>query len=128
MEHYNWGLPIAIDLFTAGMGAAAFMVAVVADLKSNKKFDSVRFTGAIIAPWPVILGVLLLIVDLGKPLRFWEMMLRRGEGLSLEAPYLMFNGGSTMSVPLKNFPSSRICLTMPINCMESMSNTPLAWG
>lgn len=97
MEYYNWGLPVAIDLFAAGMGAAAFIVAVMADLAGAKKYTRIRLTGAFIAPWPVILGVLLLVVDLGNPHRFWEMILRRGEGLSLAPPYLMFNIGSTMS-------------------------------
>jgi polysulfide reductase chain C len=56
------------------MGAAAFLVAVMADLAGSKKFTSIRLTGAIIAPWPAILGVLLLVVDLGQPLRFWRML------------------------------------------------------
>jgi polysulfide reductase chain C len=73
------------------------MVAVVAGLTGNKKYGSVRLTGAIIAPWPAILGVLLLVLDLGNPQRFWEMILRRGHGLSLAPPYLMFNPGSVMS-------------------------------
>ena len=97
MVHHDWGLPVAIDLFAAGMGAAAFMVAVMADLAGSKKFTSIRLTGAIIAPWPAILGVLLLVVDLGRPLRFWEMILKRGEGLSITPPYIMFNPGSAMS-------------------------------
>lgn len=97
MVHHDWGLPVAIDLFAAGMGAAAFLVAVMADLAGSKKFTSIRLTGAIIAPWPAILGVLLLVVDLGRPLRFWEMILKRGEGLSIAPPYLMFNPGSAMS-------------------------------
>lgn len=101
MEHFDWGLPVAIDLFAAGMGAAAFLVAVMADFAGSKKFTSIRLTGAIIAPWPAILGVLLLIVDLGRPLRFWEMILKRGVGYgiapSLAPPYLMFNPGSAMS-------------------------------
>jgi polysulfide reductase chain C len=97
MVHHDWGLPVAIDLFAAGMGAAAFMVAVMADLAGSKKFTSIRLTGAIIAPWPAILGVLLLVVDLGQPLRFWEMILKRGEGLSIIPPFIMFNHGSAMS-------------------------------
>lgn len=97
MVHHDWGLPVAIDLFAAGMGAAAFLVAVMADLAGSKKFTSIRLTGAIIAPWPAILGVLLLVVDLGRPLRFWEMILKRGDGLSIAPPYLMFNPGSAMS-------------------------------
>ena len=59
MEHLNWGLPVALDLFLAGMGAAAFMLAVMADFAGGRRYRSVSITGAAIAPWPVILGVLL---------------------------------------------------------------------
>jgi len=92
MEHYNWGLPVAIDLFCAGLGAGAFMLAVMAQLADDKKYRAVSITGALLAPWPVILGVLLLVVDLGKPLRFWEMLIRVGPGV------LMFSPTSVMSI------------------------------
>ena len=92
MEHLNWGLPVAIDLFAAGLGAAVYMLAVMAQLAGGRRYRAVTITGALIAPWPVMLGVLLLVVDLGNPLRFWEMILRRGEG------FLMFNPTSTMSI------------------------------
>jgi polysulfide reductase chain C len=90
--HVNWGIPVAFDLFFAGLGAGAFILAVVAQLAGDRKNRAISLTGAIIAPWPVILGVLLLVVDLGKPLRFWEMLLRVGDG------FLMFNPGSVMSI------------------------------
>jgi len=96
--HLNWGIPVALDLFLAALGAGAFMLAVIADLAGGRRYRLITSTGAFIAPWPVICGVLLLVVDLGRPLRFWEMLLRRGEGLTLAAPYLMFNPGSTMSI------------------------------
>ena len=97
MEQYDWGLPLAINLFAAGLGAAMYMVAVAANLAGGRKYRRISTTGALIAPWPVILGVILLIVDLGKPGRFWEMMLRRShETLGIEG--IMFNASSTMSL------------------------------
>lgn len=97
MEHYNWGVPVAVDLFAAALGGAAFMIAAMSDLANGKKYRTVSTVAAFIAPWPAILGVLLLVVDLGNPLRFWEMVLRRGVGFNLTSPYLMFNSSSTMS-------------------------------
>jgi polysulfide reductase chain C len=100
MEHHvSWELPVALDLFLAAMGAGAFLLAVAMDYAGGRKYRTVSTVGAFVAPWPAIVGVLLLVVDLGKPLRFWEMMLRRdgGGALTLESPYLMFNAGSTMS-------------------------------
>ena len=130
MEHFDWGLPVAIDLFAAGMGAAAFMVAVMADLAGSKKFTSIRLTGAIIAPWPAILGVLLLVVDLGRPLRFWEMILKRGAGVGiapgLEAPYLMFNPGSAMS--WGTWILSLFVIISLIYLVISIIAIPFSWG
>lgn len=91
MEH-SWGLPVALDLFFAGVGAGAFVLAVVAQLVDDRRYRAVSLTGALIAPWPVILGVLLLLADLGKPMRFWELLFRSGPG------FLMFNITSTMSI------------------------------
>lgn len=97
MEHVNWGIPVAIDLFTAGLGAAMFMVAAVANIAGGRKYRRISTTGAFFAPGLVLLGVILLIVDLGRPLRFWEMIFRRShETLGIES--LMLNMGSTMSV------------------------------
>lgn len=94
--HLNWGLPVAIDLFCAGLGAGALLLAVVAQLANDRKYRAVSITGAFIAPWPVICGVLLLVVDLGRPLRFWEMVIRR-EGPGVLGIF-MFNPLSTMSI------------------------------
>jgi polysulfide reductase chain C len=100
MEHHiSWELPVALDLFLAAMGAGAFLLAVAMEFAGGRKYRAASTVGALIAPWPAILGVLLLVLDLGKPLRFWEMMLRRdgGGALTLESPFVMFNPGSTMS-------------------------------
>ena len=93
MEHHiSWGIPVAFDLFLAGLGAGALLLAVAADLFGPKRYQTIMRTGAIIAPWPVLLGVILLVVDLGNPLRFWEFLLRKGPGI------LMFNPDSVMSI------------------------------
>jgi formate-dependent nitrite reductase membrane component NrfD len=92
MEHISWGIAIAFALFLAGLGAGAYIVAVMADLFGKKRYQKITRVGALAAPWPVILGVLLLVIDLGKPLRFWEFLLRRGPG------FLMFNRTSVMSI------------------------------
>ncbi len=98
MEHINWGLSVSVYLFMAGMGAASFLVAVIADLAGGERYARVRFAGSLIAPWPVMAGMLLLAAELGSPSRFWEMVLRRGEGFSLAPPYIMLNPGSPMSL------------------------------
>ena len=56
MVEHNWGIPVAIDLFAAALGAGAFMLAVVADLAGGRRNRTVSAIGALIAPWPVICG------------------------------------------------------------------------
>ena len=92
MEHIIWGIPVALDLFLAGLGAGALFLAIAADLFGGRRYEKITRTGAIIAPWPVIMGVVLLVVDLGQPLRFWELLFRRGPG------FLMVNLSSVMSI------------------------------
>jgi polysulfide reductase chain C len=89
--HHVWGLPVALDLFFAGLGAGLFLVAVMADLFGGERYRGVRRVGGVLAPWPVLLGVLLLVVDLGNPQRFWEFVLRAGPG------FLIFRPSSVMS-------------------------------
>ena len=92
MEHIIWGVPVALDLFLAGLGAGALFLAVAADLFGGRRYEKITRTGAVIAPWPVLLGVVLLVIDLGRPLRFWELLFRRGPG------FLMVNLSSVMSI------------------------------
>lgn len=92
MEHIIWGIPVAFDLFLAGLGAGALLLAIAADLFGGRRYERITRTGAVIAPLPVIVGVILLVIDLGRPLRFWEFLFRRGPG------FLMVNLGSVMSI------------------------------
>ena len=36
--HHVWGLPVALDLFFAGLGAGLFLVAVMADLFGGDRY------------------------------------------------------------------------------------------
>ncbi|MBN1671934.1 MAG: polysulfide reductase NrfD [Kiritimatiellae bacterium] len=120
MEHYNWGLPVAIDLFCAGLGAGAFMLAVMAQLAGDRRYRSVSLAGALLAPWPVILGVLLLVVDLGRPFRFWEMLLRRGPGL------IMLSPTSTMSIG--SWLLTIFVILSLVYLLVSLVTIPFPWG
>ena len=92
MEHVNWGIPVAFDLFLAGLGAGALLVATAADLFGGRRYEKITRTGAALAPLPVIVGVILLVLDLGQPGRFLEFLFRRGPG------FLMVNLNSVMSI------------------------------
>ncbi len=67
----NWGLPVVIYLFLAGLGAGTFTVSASIFLRGggggfgNGHFRVARF-GAFAAPPPVIVGCFLLIFELGS--------------------------------------------------------------
>ena len=52
----------------------------------------------------------------------------KGSANGLAAAPMKICGRPSISAPLRNLPSSRICRTMPISWVESMSKTPLAMG
>lgn len=77
MAQYNeiyWPWPIAIYLFLAGLSAGAAMVAVV--LKWQGKTGANYKSAALLAPIAIIIGLGLLVLDLGKPLNFYWILLK----------------------------------------------------
>lgn len=70
-----WGGLIAIYLFLAGIAAGAFLAAALTDLFGKNKYPGVIKAGATIPPVTIIIGLLLLIFDLGRPLHFWKLLL-----------------------------------------------------
>jgi polysulfide reductase chain C len=75
----NWPWPIAIYLFLAGMSAGSIMVSLLVKWNRHETnnpniWDAIVKSGAVLAPTAIILGLLLLIVDLGKPLHFYLLL------------------------------------------------------
>ena len=72
-----WGWEIAVYLFLAGLSAGALISAILVKWRSNlsQGYDGIMKAGAVIALPAISLGLALLIVDLGKPLSFWLLML-----------------------------------------------------
>ena len=72
---FNW--MVAVYLFLGGLGAGAFIAAVVSVYINREKYNSISRVGAYVAPLPVILGTALLIFDLDRPFRalslFWNV-------------------------------------------------------
>ncbi len=71
-----WGFPVALYLFVGGMGAAAFYVGVIADIFSKGKLRDVARFGSYCILIPIVVGLLMLVIDLGHPFRFWHLMLQ----------------------------------------------------
>lgn len=79
MEHeLAWGWLIVVYLYLAGMGAGAVTVSTTVLLRGpdggfgSRRMSIARY-GALIGPLPVILGTTLLIFDLGRPFRAFNL-------------------------------------------------------
>ena len=77
MKTIEWGYLIIIYLFLGGLSAGLFFVSALATFLQRNGEDAAysraaRY-GALLAPWPVMLGCLLLIFDLGRWYHFWKL-------------------------------------------------------
>ncbi len=75
MASTEWGILVVNYLFLAGVSAGAFAISSFATYLGGPHFRRVAQIGALVAPWPVALGVGLLIFDLGRPLAFYNLFL-----------------------------------------------------
>ncbi len=74
MTHeFHWGVLIVNYLFLAGISAGSFATSGLANYVGGKKYEPIARLGAYIAPFPVMIGTLLLLFDLGRPLNFWRL-------------------------------------------------------
>lgn len=77
MKHTEWGFLIIIYLFLGGLSAGAFFVSALASLLqrngSDAAYTRIARYGAMLAPWPVMIGCTLLIFDLGRWYTFWKL-------------------------------------------------------
>ena len=76
MENFiAWPIWIAIYLFLGGVSAGAFLVAALSDLFGGEKYRSLARIAAWMVPGPIIVGLGLLVLDLGLPFAFWKLMI-----------------------------------------------------
>jgi formate-dependent nitrite reductase membrane component NrfD len=74
----EWNLLVVGYLFLGGLSAGLFFVSSLATLIRKKDvpgLDRIALRGAMLAPWPVILGCFLLMFDLGRWYRFYKLFL-----------------------------------------------------
>ena len=72
MHELTWGLPVIAYFFLAGTGAGAVVVSGSVLLRKGgfgaSRFSVARY-GALIGPFPVMLGTFLIVFELGQPFR-----------------------------------------------------------
>lgn len=71
----TWGLLIVIYLFTAGLSAGAMVTSNFSFLFGGQEFERVSRLGAFISPFPISLGLGVLLLDLGSPFNFYRLFL-----------------------------------------------------
>lgn len=79
MKHIEWGYLIVSYLFLGGLSAGLYFVSALATLlqknDGDAAYERIAKLGALLAPWPVMVGSFLLIFDLGKWYRFWKLFM-----------------------------------------------------
>jgi formate-dependent nitrite reductase membrane component NrfD len=73
--HVFWNWIVAVDLFGAGLSAGTFIISATAYFLGKKPYETITRIGAYLAPFPVLIGILCLILDLERPHLFWKLFL-----------------------------------------------------
>ncbi|MBD3266100.1 polysulfide reductase [bacterium] len=72
-DQVSWGVYIANFTFLVGMAAAAVMLVIPAYLYKRKEMHDVVIFGELLAVATIIMCLLFVMVDLGRPDRFWHL-------------------------------------------------------
>ena len=78
-DHVSWGLYIANFTFIVGLAAGAVMMVIPAYLYGDEEMHDVVIIGEIVAIVSIVMCLLMVTVDLGRPDRFWHLMPGIGE-------------------------------------------------
>lgn len=73
-DHVSWGLYIANFTFCVGLAAGGVMMVIPAYLYHDHDMHDVVIVGEILAIAAIIMSTLSVVVDLGRPDRFWHMI------------------------------------------------------
>jgi len=73
-DHVSWGLYIANFTFCVGLAAGGVMMVVPAYLYHDREMHDVVIIGEILAIAAIIMSTLSVVVDLGRPDRFWHLI------------------------------------------------------
>jgi polysulfide reductase chain C len=71
MNEITWGIPVAVDLFFAGLGAGSFCLAALACRKKGPGWEACSRMASFLAPLSIVIGLSMLILDLRSRFRFW---------------------------------------------------------
>ena len=77
----HWSWPIAMYLFLAGISSGSIIVALLVKWNRHERenssiWDAMIRSGAAVATLSIVLGLFILVIDLGKPLSFYWLFIR----------------------------------------------------
>lgn len=75
MNEIQWGMPIAIYLFLAGVSAGAFCFTALTTRHNSAQEDASPRIIALLIPLMLGVGILMLILDLGQRTSFWRLLI-----------------------------------------------------
>lgn len=73
-DHVSWGLYIANFTFLVGLAAGGVMMVIPAYLYHDRDMHDVTIVGEILAIASIVMCICFVVVDLGRPERFWHMI------------------------------------------------------
>lgn len=73
-DHVSWGLYIANFTFVVGVAAGGVMMVIPAYLYRDEKMHDVVIFGELLAVMAIVMAMLFVFVDLGRPDHFWHLI------------------------------------------------------
>ncbi len=73
-DHVSWGAYIANFTYLVGMAAAAIMLVIPVYIYKNEELRDVVIIAELFAIAAIIMALLFVVVDLGRPDRFWHLI------------------------------------------------------
>ncbi len=73
-DHVSWGLYIANFTFMVGVAAGGVMMVIPAYLYHDRKMHDIVILGELIAIAAIVMCLMFVVADLGKPERFWHLI------------------------------------------------------
>lgn len=73
-DHVSWGLYIANFTFLVGLAAGGVMMVIPAYLYHDEEMHDLTLIGELLAIAALIMALMLVVCDLGRPDRFWHLL------------------------------------------------------